>query len=208
MASIFIRPTTGAVVYSGQARFANGSSSVPGIAFAGSTFDGFYWKSAGHTIYTAQGNPALDFNTGILLGAAYPVGWNAVNNVTTGAVADVGIVREAIGALSINNGSTIGSRVNVSGLPTVASGFGTSPSIVAGSTPFAGAVNVGTGGVATTGVINFNGTAFGTAPFVVVTGSLGAVVNIATTSTTQLTITGSAAWTASTIISWIAVSPK
>jgi hypothetical protein len=39
--------------------------------------------------------------------------------------------------------------------------------VIAGSTPFAGAVNVGSPNSVTLGVINFNGTAFPSAPFCV-----------------------------------------
>ena len=66
-----------------------------------------------------------------------------------------------------NAAGTIGTTLKVDALPTVASGFGTSPFITAGSTPFAGSVNVGTGSPGTTGTINFNGTAFPSAPFCV-----------------------------------------
>jgi hypothetical protein len=107
-----------------------------------------------------------------------------------------------------NDAGTIGSRLKMDALPTVASGFGTSPSITAGSTPLAGSVNVGTGGIATSGVINFNGTAFPSAPFVVATTSLTNAVVRATASTTQLTLTSTTAWTASDVITWHAISSK
>lgn len=115
----------------------------------------------------------------------------------------------ADGALTITNqAATIGSEIKADALPTIASGFGTSPSITAGSTPFAGSVNVGTGGVASSGVINFNGTAFPSAPFVVAASSLQNSIIKATATTTQLTLTGFAAFTASDVISWVAVSSK
>lgn len=199
-------PATGGIAY-----FANGSSSTPSVSFVGSKFDGFWWKSLGHVIYSAQGNPALDFSTGILTGAAYTIGWNNVNNVTTGALPDISFVRGgAAGQLVLDGGSTIGARFKVESLPTISSGFGTSPSIVAGSTALAGAVNVGTGGVATTGVINFNGTAWGTAaPFCTPVPSLTNVPTRPTTiSTTQLTLTTTTAWTASDIVYWTCIGTK
>lgn len=108
-----------------------------------------------------------------------------------------------------SNGFTIGVVLKVDALPTVASGFGTSPSITAGSTPFAGSVNVGTGGAATSGVINFAGTAYPSAPFCLATPSLTNVPTRATTiSTTQLTLTTTTAWTASDIVGWICISAK
>lgn len=107
-----------------------------------------------------------------------------------------------------NNAQTIGSRFKADALPTVSSGFGTSPAVVAGSTPFAGGVNVGTGGVATTGIVAFNGTAFPTAPYCVVanTSSTGTVQSSA--STTQLTIANSGAWTAGNQVNWVCISAK
>jgi hypothetical protein len=108
-----------------------------------------------------------------------------------------------------NTAGTIGSVVKIDALPTVASGFGTSPGVTAGSTPFAGSINVGTGGVATTGVINFNGTAYPSAPFCVATNSVShASPSQAAGTTTQLTLFAATAWPASSIVSWICVSAK
>ena len=105
--------------------------------------------------------------------------------------------------------AALGSRLKFDALPTVSSGFGTTPGITAGSTPLAGSVNVGTGGVATSGVINFNGAAFPSAPFCTVTPSLTNVPTRPTTvSATQLTLTTSTAWTASDIIFYQCISAK
>jgi pectate lyase-like protein len=113
------------------------------------------------------------------------------------------------GALQLlDSAFTLGVRFKYDALPTVASGFGTSPSVTAGSTPMAGSVNVGTGGVATSGVINFNGTAFPAAPFVVCMNTTTGAVVRATATTTQLTITAPVAFTASDVICWICVSSK
>lgn len=113
------------------------------------------------------------------------------------------------GNVSITNqAATIGSQIKVDALPTVASGFGTSPAVTAGSTPLAGSVNIGTGGVATSGVINFNGTAFPSAPFVVCMNTTTGAVVRATATTTQLTITAPAAFVASDVITWICISAK
>lgn len=114
------------------------------------------------------------------------------------------------GAVNItDSGDTLGSRIKADALPTIASGFGGSAAITAGSTPFAGSIDIGTGGAATTGVINFAGTAFPSAPFVVVTTKLtNAVTRVSAISTTQLTLTSTTAWTANDIISWICVSAK
>lgn len=106
-------------------------------------------------------------------------------------------------------GEAIGVTFKFDALPTVASGFGTSPSITAGSTPLAGSVNIGTGGVATSGIINFNGTAFPSAPFCVADGTTSNITTrVAAVSTTQLTLTTTVAWTASDVINWICISAK
>lgn len=133
---------------------------------------------------------------------------NALSRIIFGSVIanDTVISGARIGFNNTNN--TIGAIVKVDALPTVASGFGGTPSITAGSTPLAGSVNVGTGGVATSGVINFNGTAFPSAPFVICMNTTTGAIVRATTSTTQLTITAAIAFVASDIISWVCISSK
>jgi hypothetical protein len=106
-----------------------------------------------------------------------------------------------------NAGVSSGSVLKVDALPTIASGFGTSPAVTAGSTPFAGSVNVGTGAPGTGGVINFNGTAFPSAPFVVCQDDSSLLVVRCTATTTQMTIAATAL-TASDVVSWIAISSK
>lgn len=107
-----------------------------------------------------------------------------------------------------NNGQTIGAQFKVDALPTVGSGFGTSPSVTAGSTPLAGSVNVGTGGTATTGVITWGGTAFPSTPFCTYSNTTTNLVTRGTPTTTQLTLNTTTAWTASDIVSWICISSK
>lgn len=99
-----------------------------------------------------------------------------------------------------------GSTINVSALPTIASGFGTSPAITAGSTPFAGSVNVGTG-ASSSGIINFNGTAFPSAPFCIANDDSSILAVRPSASTTQLTLSA-VAFTANDVISWVCVSSK
>lgn len=106
-----------------------------------------------------------------------------------------------------NNARSIGVILKFDALPTVASGFGTSPAITAGSTPLAGSVNVGTGGIATAGVIDFNGTAFATAPFAIAMNTTTGAIVRATATTTQLTITALVAFAASDVIAWICIGP-
>jgi hypothetical protein len=134
------------------------------------------------------------------IGATGSLTWNSTTRSRISSTSD-GIINFS------NVAATIGSNIKVDALPTIASGFGTSPSITAGSTPFAGSVNVGTGAAAA-GVINFNGTAFPSAPFCVVLDDSTVLAVRATATTTQLTITPTATFTAGDVISWICVSSK
>ena len=132
-----------------------------------------------------------------------------LNGSLLGFTARLTMTSPSDGALVLENSAlTIGSNFKVDALPTVSSGFGTTPGVTAGSTPLAGSVNVGTGGVATSGVINFNGTAFPSAPFCSIGLSASGTATDYTASTTQLTLTTTVAWTASTIVTWICVSSK
>lgn len=79
--------------------------------------------------------------------------------------------------------------------PAVASGFGMSPSITSGGDSFF-VVNVGTGGAATSGVINF-GTAWTTAPACIAEDTTSAILQRATATASQVTVTSSSAWSAS-----------
>lgn len=155
------------------------------------------------TVTSAGGVTALgsaDIGGELKVGAGNAVYWNGRAVFTSANDGSVNITNQA---------ATIGSRIKVDALPTVASGFGTSPAITAGSTPLAGSVNIGTGGVATSGVINFNGTAFPSAPFCVAgPATSNTLTRASATSTTQLTLTTTVAWGASDIVSWICISSK
>ena len=139
----------------------------------------------------------------------------ALENVQVGVGGFIGSTGMAVmgfpnvSAVNVLNSTTgIGSQFNVGALPTISSGFGTTPGVTAGSTPLAGSVNVGTGGVATSGVINFNGTAFPSAPFCTATPTTSNVVQRVSSTTTQLTLTVTTAWTASDIIFYQCISAK
>lgn len=208
----------------GEIAVANGNvAGTNPFVFTPSTFRLGNAEIVGWSSATAAASAAADVGISRLAAASLGVG-NGTAGDTSGTMQATTLY--AISALKTGNGNTIllgaadgnlgitnsantiGSRIKADALPTVSSGFGTSPSITAGSTPFAGSVNVGTGGVATSGVINFNGTAFPSAPYVIVTTSLTNAVCRATATTTQLTITSTTAWTASDVISWHCVSAK
>lgn len=148
-------------------------------------------------------------------GAVTIGGITSAENINAAVTKNIGFTGRAFfgspadGIFTINNNAlTIGSELKIDALPTVASGFGTSPSITAGSTPFAGSINVGTGGVAVAGTLNFNGTAFPSAPFCTVSTATTNAVTRASPSTTQLALNSTTAWTASDIVSWVCVSAK
>lgn len=75
-----ITPSIGAVT-----RFANGSSAVPSVSFAGNALDGFFWNSTGHTVYTANGNALVDFGTGVTGGSGTTLGFTSSTNPAGGS---------------------------------------------------------------------------------------------------------------------------
>jgi hypothetical protein len=146
-----------------------------------------------------------------LLGSLFTSGAFGVNIGQTGALGWVGRAQmrsPADGAVTIlSNTESIGSRLKADALPTIASGFGAAAAITAGSTPLAGSVN--TGAASASGVINFNGTAFPSAPFVVVTNLTTGLAVKYTVSTTQLTLSPATGnFGANDVVAWIAISPK
>jgi len=171
----------------------DGTALLAAYSFTSEPTLGFWRSGAGQV--TAQGNLAASGS--VIATGAFTVSARFVFRSPVAGVMNLSNTAEAIG-----------SQLKVDALPTVASGFGTGPSVTAGSTPLAGSVNVGTGGSATTGVINFNGTPFPSAPFVVCMNTTTGAVVRAVASTTQLTITAPAAFTASDVIAWIAISSK
>jgi len=91
--------------------------------------------------------------------------------------------------------------VSTGTLPTVTSGFGTSPTLETGSTDLSGRITVGTGGD-TAGVITF-ATAFARAPSVACQNETSAALVKCTASTTTLTFAGT--FTAADKLTWVAL---
>lgn len=96
--------------------------------------------------------------------------------------------------------NTIGSTV-----PTISSGFGSSPtletSVSAGTHAFR--VNVGTGGVATSGVVALNSTAATHWNCFVSDFTGGIVTRVTADTTNTVTVTGASAWAASSILQFV-----
>lgn len=83
--------------------------------------------------------------------------------------------------------------------PTISSGFGTSPSIVSSNGTSSFRVNVGTGGVATSGVVGLPAAATGWNCQVTDTTN-NTVTRETANSTTTVTVTAAAAWAASDVL--------
>jgi hypothetical protein len=181
----------------------DGTAGAPAYSFASEPTLGFWRSSAG--VITAQTNN-LASSGSITSGAAGNVGVASARFMVFGSRAVLG--SPADGAFTVTNqAQAIGSQLKVDALPTIASGFGTSPAVTAGSTPLAGSVNVGTGAPGTTGTITFGGTAFPSAPFCQANNAVTLQVVKAAASTTQLVLT-SAGFTASDVVTWLCVSSK
>ena len=103
-----------------------------------------------------------------------------------------------IAVTNLTNGTS--GRVFVHmGAPTISSGFGTTPSIVASNGTASFTINVGTGGVATSGLIGLRAATTGWNCF-----ATDPTTNIVTretaTTTTTATLTAASAWAASDIL--------
>jgi hypothetical protein len=178
----------------GTRRLPDGTSGAPIIAFALDTATGIYRIGSGQIgiagSTSASGSAQIATNSGWIITSKGRIKADTADG----------------NWIFTNNAQTAGAILKVDALPTVASGFGVSPAVTALSTPLAGSVNVGTGGVASSGVLNFNGTAFPQAPFVVCTDESTVLAIACASTTTQLTITAAVAFTANDVISWIAIS--
>lgn len=156
-----------------------------GINIASSTLvnsDGVGGLSLGAT----NGSGALRLYSG---GTTETARFHASRGVSIGDTTDPGATNLRVAGTStlVGNISVGGTNItDAVATPTIASGFGTSPSIV-GKT-FAFRITIGSGGVATSGVVNF-GMTFANPPVVIVQGSNnGASQYASTVTTTQATI--------------------
>ncbi len=131
------------------------------------------------------------------------------NTSANGGLAALSFNRESGSIMKIGQGTTSGfgdlrarhllTATSV-GAPTIASGFGTTPSIAGGDD--GGRITVGTGGVATTGVITF-GVAYTTAPACVANNETTILLVQATATTTTLTLTSATPFGAADKLTWV-----
>ena len=190
----------GTVTATGPFLAPDGASNAPGYSFSAQPGFGFYRTGPSHLAlngYLALINDidAANVNVG---GTGY-VYWGGRSTIRAPFNGGFAIATST---------DSVGSVIKADALPTVASGFGTSPAVTAGSTAFGGSVNVGTGGAATTGTITFNGTAFPGTPFCVYSTQTTNAVTRGVPTTTTLALSSTTAWTASDIVTWHCVSAR
>jgi hypothetical protein len=81
----------------GFARFASGGSGTPSISFVANPFDGLFWGSAGHILYTSNGNATIDFGTGITLGSTSTLGFSSTASPASQSPGDTVFTRVQAG---------------------------------------------------------------------------------------------------------------
>jgi hypothetical protein len=186
--------------------------------FSSTTGDGS--SQAGDMVFgTVGGSTSLfDFSSAGVIGTINTGIIGFASSGTVGHVLDTGISRDAAGVIDIGTGAqgnkagtvqagayNLGSILALSGTaPTVASGFGTSPSIGTGSTAASFDVNVGTGGSASSGVITMPAAAHQWSCSAVDATNSSTMNTVATpTSTTSITLTNYGR-TTGTVTAWTA----
>jgi hypothetical protein len=165
-------------------RVAGGSTSVPSYSFSADTNTGIYSSAADTLDFTVGGNTRMTIG-------------GTVNLSGVPIVSNQYILTSSEYYM---RGSSLCFKVGASDraffctyAPTIASGFGTSPTIAGIASSFT--VTVGTGGVATTGIVNF-GVTYNVAPRCIAQNQTTEMDVRATPTTTQVTLTSGSAWTA------------
>ncbi len=137
-----------------------GTAAGQGASGQSNSFNTAVGASALAAVTTSGGNVAVGLSALAAVtsgsGTNTAIGTNAGNNLTTGTN-DIfignGVQAPAVGT---SNWLNIGNGIyETLAAPTISSGFGTSPSVVNGTSSASFTVNVGTGGSATSGVIAF-----------------------------------------------------
>jgi hypothetical protein len=176
----------------------NGSTGAPTYSFSNFTNYGVNAQNGALNFVVGGANQFFTGNSPrvVGLGNAVILGWTSTSDPLGGGT-DTQLARGGTdGALRIFGGTT----------PTISSGFGTSPAVTASGSNSLFQVNVGTGGAATSGVIAFHGT-WTNAPYCFVNDETSqAITNTAVATTTQVTLTATAAWTASSKLDVFCVS--
>jgi hypothetical protein len=193
------------------------AASTPAISIAGTPFTGGSGTTTVPFIYYNAGTAPTGFNTsGTLLGLNSASGFsgNLIDLYTNGSetfqVASSGFVRVQGTLQSAGLSSTYtGNAIFQPAAPTIASGFGTGSSVVHNNGSAGFTVNVGTGGTASSGVVNMPTASTGWACTVAPNGApqAAAVTYSAPTSATSITLTNytlttgiALAWSASAVL--------
>jgi hypothetical protein len=137
----------------------DGTVSAPSVAFSSQPAFGLYWPFAGAmALANGAGGAKMLWSSdaagrGMELASDVILGWSSTASAT--GTVDVALSRLAADVMAPAAGDAYGlaSKAWIRTAPTIASGFGTSPSVVASNGTAAFTINVGTGGVATGGVI-------------------------------------------------------
>lgn len=187
-----------------------GTAGAPSVTFTGNTISGLLSCGSGCAAMSANSTTRMAWNFGNTeMTASEVFGWNS-GTAGDGTI-DTILVRDAANTLAMKNSTTaqafrlyqtttgpVANTLNMTA-PTISSGFGTTPSIVAGSTAFSFRVNVGTGGAATSGVVGVPAATTGwNCQVQDMTNNVATRQTASTTNT--ITFTAAAAWTASDIL--------
>lgn len=113
------------VTVAGIAKFANGTSAAPSIASNTNPFDGWFWTSTGHWVYTSNGTPSIDFGPSVSVGSAGTFGITSTASPAGAGSIDTALSRAGIGIWSttqlrltsaaITTGAATGVTVNDTG---------------------------------------------------------------------------------------------
>lgn len=223
--------TKAAIRKGGEISAGAGTLLLPGITFddAGGNYDtGFYqiansswgWGRGGvyqwgiqANLITMKSTLNIGFAPDATPGSGLDTNWSRISSGISGfGTGAQGSIAGGIQLASI--GLSSGHISHSATAPTIASGFGSSPSIPANNGTAAFTVNVGTGGVASSGVITMPTATTGWACTANPTGApqAAAVTDSAPTSTTSITLTNytvstgiALAWPAGTVLEVICV---
>jgi hypothetical protein len=192
---------------------ADGTASLPSIAFASESTLGFY-RSASGTITTTGKLGTTGGQTitagGALVTSTASAGTGA--ELRLGASGDVLFQPIASGIVQMtNSGRTIGIRLQASAVPVIGTCGTGSPAVTAGSSDTAGELTVAAGGTLTSCAITFGGT-WSVAPYCVANVSTATAGNTraigVTSTTTTMTLTPAAAFAASDKVWWLCMGQK
>jgi hypothetical protein len=203
-----------------------GAQATTSYGFIGHANYGIYFNSNAGIVVEANGSDSYSAATsGVVMPGGDCVGWlasaaqpmasnsfdTAVSRSGIGVLsADTTACANGLGTIRATNYDSVATHLIISSTaPTIASGFGTTPTIPNNNGTAAFTVNVGTGGVATSGVITMPAATAGWSCHVDPNGApqAAAVTYSAPTSTTSITLTNytqstgvALAWTASTVL--------